>query len=86
MREAVRLTFCAFSLSFSVLLSEREILTLPLSVLLLIRASVLLEHRRSNEKNLCVFLGWLRFFSYRWGALRPHVCLKNIFYTQRMYN
>ena len=43
MWEAVRLAFCAFPLAFSVLLSERVIFTLSLSLPLLIRASVVLE-------------------------------------------
>ena len=57
MREAVRLAFCAFSLAFSVLLSEREILTLSLSLLLLIRASVVLESTEgAMEKTLWLLL------------------------------
>ena len=42
MREAVCLAFCASFLAFSVLLSEREILTLSLILTLLIRVSVVL--------------------------------------------
>ena len=45
------MAFRAFSLAFSVLLSEREIFTLSLSLLLLIRASVVLEsYKGAMEK------------------------------------
>ena len=54
MREAVRLAFCAFSLAFSVLLSEREILTLSLSLLLLISAKVVLESTEGAMEKISV--------------------------------
>ena len=53
-REAVCLAFCAFSLAFSVLLSEVEILTLSLNLLLLIRALVVLESTKGAMEKVSV--------------------------------
>ena len=53
-REAVCFALCAFSLAFSVLLSKREILTLSLSLLLLILASVVLESTEGAMQKIYV--------------------------------
>ena len=54
MREALRLAFCAFSLAFSVLVSKRDTLTLFLSLLLLIRESVVLESTEGAMEKISV--------------------------------
>ena len=53
-QKAVCLAFCTFSRAFSVLLSERVIFTLFLSLLLLIRASVVLESTEGAMEKISV--------------------------------
>ena len=85
-REAVRLAFCAFSLAFSVLLSQREIRTLSLILPLLIRASVVLESTEGSMEKPSVASseGSVSLPTDEAPSDRKF-CLKIIFYTQRMY-
>ena len=79
-REEICLAFCALSMAFPVVLSEREDLNLSLSLLLLIRASVVLETTEGAIEKISLASSDASVSFPTYEASSDHMWVLEIFY------